>query len=145
MNFENVQHLLPDAVQTLVGLIGLPASVRLVEHLGGTTFPVALRKSRLGEIRYEALSEVVGNEAADAITNHFGGECLYIPRCVTALRELMHREIRQEFDAITREHSALHAVAQLAIRYQLSDRHVWRVLKRADLTARAPPEQPNLF
>lgn len=145
MKFDNVQHLLPDVVQVLVQLIGLPASVRLVEQLGGTTFPVALRKSRLGEIRYEALSEVVGSDAADAITKHFGGDCLYIPRCVAALREQMHREIRSEFDVMTRDHSALHVVAQLAIRYRLSDRHVWRVLKRPDMNAQPPPQQEALF
>jgi hypothetical protein len=145
MNLENVQHLLPDVVQVLIRLIGLPAVVRLVEQLGGTTFPVALRKSRLGEIRYEALSEVVGSDAADAITKHFGGDSLYIPRCVTALRELMHRKIRDEFDVMTREHSALHAVAKLAVRYRLSDRHIWRVLKRPDMNAQPPPQQNALF
>lgn len=145
MDFANVEHLLPEAIQTLIRLIGLSASVRLVEQLGGTTFPVALRKSRLGEIRYEALSEVVGSDAADAITKHYGGDSLYIPRCVTALRELMHREIRAEFDAMTREHSAIHAVTQLAVRYRMSDRHVWRILKRADMNAQPPPAQDDLF
>jgi len=145
MDFANVEHLLPEAIQTLIRLIGLSASVRLVEQLGGTTFPVALRKSRLGEIRYEALSEVVGSDAADAITKHYGGDSLYIPRCVTALRELMHREIRADFDAMTREHSAIHAVTQLAVRYRMSDRHVWRILKRADMNAQPPPAQDDLF
>jgi Mor family transcriptional regulator len=145
MDFSNVEHLLPEAIQVLIRLIGLPASVRLVERLGGTTFPVALRKSRLGEIRYEVLSEVVGCEAADAITKHFGGESLYIPRCVTALRELMHRAIRAEFDRMTREHSAIHVVTHLAVRYRVSDRHVWRILKRVDINAQASPTQDALF
>lgn len=145
MDFTDVEHLLPEAVQVLVRLVGLAATVRLVEQLGGTTFPVSLRKSRLGEIRYEALSEVVGGEAADAITKHFGGDSLYIPRCVTALRELMHRSIRRDFDAMTKEHSAIHAVTQLAVRYRMSDRHVWRVLKQADIDAQAPPAQNTLF
>ncbi|HZZ04619.1 Mor transcription activator family protein [Paraburkholderia sp.] len=145
MDFTNVEHLLPEAVQALITLIGLPAVVRLVEQLGGTTFPVALRKSRLGEIRYEALSEVVGSDAADAITKHFGGEALYIPRCVAALREVMHRHIRRDFDSMTREHSAIHVVNQLALRYRMSDRHVWRVLKRPDMQAQPPPKQDNLF
>ncbi|MFC0695044.1 Mor transcription activator family protein [Paraburkholderia humisilvae] len=129
----------------LIRLIGLPASVRLVEQLGGTTFPVALRKSRLGEIRYEALSEVVGSDAADAITIHFGGDSLYIPRCATALRELMHREIRRNFDVMTREHSAIHTVTHLAVRYRMSDRHIWRILKRSDVNAQSPPGQDVLF
>ncbi|PVX80034.1 Mor transcription activator family protein [Paraburkholderia unamae] len=145
MRLDNVKHLLPDVVQVLVRLIGLPAAVRLVEQLGGTTFPVALRKSRLGEIRYEALSEIVGGEAADAITQHFGGDMLYIPKCEAAARELLYREIRADFDGITREHSALHAVAELAKKYRLSDRHVWRILKKHDDDGGTPTEQGALF
>lgn len=131
--FTNVEHLLPEAVQHLVALIGIAAVVRLVEQMGGTTFPVALRRSRLGEIRYEQLSEVVGPDAADQITKHFGGENLYIPRCVDAVREARDRKLRDDFDAITKQHSAITAVAQLAIRYKMSDRHVWRVLKQPNV------------
>ncbi|MEX3688880.1 Mor transcription activator family protein [Paraburkholderia sp. BR14263] len=144
MKLENVAHLLPDAIKVVIRLIGLPASVKLVEQLGGTTFPVSLRRSRLGEIRYEALSEVVGTDAADALTKHFGGDTLYIPMCKVALRELLHREIRSDFDSITREHSALHTVAELAKKYRISDRQIWRILKKHDNEA-LPCEQGALF
>ncbi len=144
MNFEGVEHLLPDVVHTIVKLVGLPAAMRLVDQLGGTTFPIAMRRSRLGEIRYEALAEIVGSEAADLLTAHFGGEVLYIPRCAKALRELMYRSIRAEFDSLTRDQTAIHAVTQLALRYRLADRHVWRILKRSDVSGRAPP-QADLF
>lgn len=144
MNFDGVEHLLPDVVKTIVKLIGLPTTVRLVEQLGGTTFPVALRRSRLGEIRYEALAEIVGPEAADQLTGHFGGDVLYIPRCVKAIRELMYRSIRSEFDMLTREHTANHAVTRLALRYRMADRHVWRILKRADASECNVP-QAELF
>ncbi|AOJ10581.1 Mor transcription activator family protein [Burkholderia mayonis] len=144
MNFEGVEHLLPDVVKTIVTLVGLPAAMRLVEQLGGTTFPIAMRRSRLGEIRYEALAEIVGVDAADQLTAHFGGDVLYIPRCAKALRELMYRSIRAEFDTLTHDHTAIHAVTQLALRYRLADRHVWRILKRADASERAVP-QAELF
>ncbi|MBR8084709.1 DNA transposition protein [Burkholderia vietnamiensis] len=144
MKFDGVEHLLPDVVKTIIKLIGLPTTVRLVEQLGGTTFPVAMRRSRLGEIRYEALAEIVGPDAADQLTAHFGGDVLYVPRCVKAMRELMYRSIRAEFDVLTRDHAANHAVAQLALRYQMADRHVWRILKRADASERTVP-QAELF
>ncbi|VVE59835.1 hypothetical protein PCA31118_00031 [Pandoraea captiosa] len=136
MKLENVTHLLPEAAQTIVRVVGLVGAARLIEQLGGTTFPVALRKSRLGEIRYEMLAEVVGTEAADAMTEHFGGDTLYIPRCTQAMRELMHREIRREFDRLTGDGtSALQAVARLAVKFKLADRTIWRVLKRPDAEA----------
>ncbi|RQZ25116.1 DNA transposition protein [Burkholderia sp. Bp9017] len=144
MKFDGVEHLLPDVVKTIVKLIGFSAAMRLVNQLGGTTFPVSMRRSRLGEIRYEALAEIVGDDAANRLTAHFGGDVLYIPRCATALRETMYRNIRAEFDTLTREQTAIHAVTQLALRYKMADRHIWRILKRADAGARSVP-QAELF
>ncbi|MDR5803422.1 Mor transcription activator family protein [Caballeronia sp. LZ001] len=132
MSLADVEHLLPDAVKTIIGLIGLPSTVRLVEALGGTTFPVAMRKTRLGEVRYEMLAAIVGAQAADRLTACFGGSPLYIPNCTQALRELTHRKIRADFDALTQHTSAIQAATQLAREYRMSDRHVWRILKRSD-------------
>ncbi len=132
MKFDDVQHLLPESARLLVDLIGLRYTMKLVEALGGTTFPVALRKSRQGEIRYEMLAEVVGVDAANILTRHFGGDMLYIPLCKVALRELFYRDVRAEFDTITREFSAIHAVASLASKHRMSDRQIWRVLKKQD-------------
>lgn len=144
MKFDDVQHLLPESARLLVSLIGLRNTVKLVETLGGTSFPVALRKNRQGEIRYEMLAEVVGVDAANILTRHFGNDMLYIPLCKTALRELFYREVRAEFDRITQEFSALHAVATLASKYRMSDRQIWRVLKKQDDAGNAP-EQQGLF
>lgn len=144
MKLHGVEHLLPEVVQVIVHLIGLPSTLRLVDQLGGTTFPVALRKSRMGEIRYEMLADVVGMEAADAMTQHFGGDALYIPMCKAALRELMYRDVRAAFDELTREHSALHAVSELVKRYRMSDRQIWRILKKGNDEGK-PPEQSALF
>ncbi|WP_047257985.1 Mor transcription activator family protein [Chromobacterium subtsugae] len=134
MKLDDVQHLLPESAQALVRLIGLADTVKLVDVLGGTTFPVSLRRNRLGEIRYEMLAEVVGVDAANKLTDHFGGDMMYIPLCKAALRELLQRSIREEFDEITRAYSALHAVSVLAAKHRLCDRTVWRILKRQDNT-----------
>lgn len=144
MSLSDVEHLLPDAVKTIIRLVGLPAATRLVESLGGTTFPVALRKSRLGEARFNMLADIVGTEAAERITTHFGGAPLYIPNCTQALRELKRRAIRAEFDELTRTTSAIQAVAQLAQQYRVSDRNVWRILKQLDNTE-VPGLQAELF
>ncbi|SUX33043.1 Mor transcription activator family [Chromobacterium violaceum] len=57
---------------------------------------------------------VIGVDAADIMTRHFGGEVLAIPRCASALREVRDRMIRAEFDEETRMHPASHAVGLLA-------------------------------
>lgn len=130
MNLEDVQHLLPESAQLLVDLIGLHRTLKLVDAFGGTTFPVALKKTRLGEARYDMLAEVLGVDAANILTNHFGGDLLYIPLCKNALRELFYRQLRAEFDQMTKENSAIQAVVTLANRYRMSDRHIWRILKK---------------
>lgn len=132
MNLDNVQHLLPESARLFVSLIGLPKALLLIQTWGGTTFPVSKNQTRSGHVRYEVLAEVLGVEAADIITRHFGGEVLSIPLCKAAMQELRNRTIRSEFDAITRQHAANHAVTQLARQYHMTERNVWRLLKQPD-------------
>lgn len=132
MKLDEVQHLLPEIAQLIATLVGLPKALKLIETWGGTTFPVSKNKRREGQIRYEALAEVVGIEGADRLTQHFGGEVLSIPRCAVAMREVRDRMLRAEFDVLTREHPAGHAVNQLARQYQLTERWVWMILKKPD-------------
>lgn len=143
MKLEQVEYLLPEMARLIATLIGLPRTLSLIEAWGGTTFPVSKNKRRDGQIRYDALAEVVGVEAADILTRHFGGEVLAIPRCAAAMREVRDRMIRAEFDVMTREHAALFAANQLARKYQMTERNVWLVLKKADQLADST--QPALF
>lgn len=143
MNLDAVQHLLPEVVQTVVKLIGPTASLTLIEKLGGTTLAATTRRTRQGEARFEELAEAVGAEIAEALTRHFGRDRLYIANCQKALLELSHREIREQFDGLTRHHTAAYAVRQLALRHHYSDRHVWRILKRADREPRPKEANPQ--
>ena len=144
MNLEDVEHLLPRTARTLIAVIGLPATNALIRTMPGVVFPVPKRKTRSGEARFEELAECIGTEAAEKLCRHFGGESLDIPTCRDAMRELFHRQLRSEFDHITREHSALFAVSRLAATYRISSRQVWRVLKMPD-KAVARADQLQLF
>lgn len=134
MKLDEVQHLLPESARLFVQLIGLPKAVLLINAWGGTTFPISKNQTRQGQIRYESLAEVLGIDAATILTHHFGGEVLAVPLCKAAMLELRNRAIRSEFDDISREYSAIHAAGQLARKYQMTERHVWRVLKQPDHT-----------
>lgn len=81
MKLENMQHLLPEMAQLIADLIGLPKTLKLIEAWGGTTFPISKNKRRDGQIRYEALAEVVGVDAANVLTRHFGGRFCRFPLC----------------------------------------------------------------
>lgn len=142
MKLNSVDAMLPDTVRLIASLVGLPRTLRLVEELGGTTFQISKNITRLGEIRYSVLAEVVGVEAADVLTKHFGGDTIYIPRCADGLRYLRNRTIVEEFDRESATVGANAAVNALALRYKLSDRRIWEILKKTDCTQ---PKQTALF
>lgn len=142
---SDIKYLLPESAQLIVTLIGLPKATRLIEELRGTTFPIPKRQTRMGEIRFEMLAEVVGYDAAVVLTRHFGGESLYVPRCVSALRELRNRQLRIDFDSMSSENSAVYAVSALARRYDLSDRQIWSILKSIEKTEAKEDFQINLL
>lgn len=132
---------LPAAAREIAALVGLPKTLQLVERLGGTTFPMPKRATRIGEMRYTLLAEVVGVEAAAVLCQHYGGTNLYVPRCATALRRARDAEIVAAFDAVSKNRSANTVVAELALKYRLSDRRVWLILKEVPCIAQ-PEHQP---
>lgn len=145
MDLSDVKNLLPALIRAVVDAIGITAALKLVEQLGGSTFPVPMRKNAAGEIRYQVLAEAIGEAAASRLVEKLGGQEIYVPLCSTALRELRDRQIRADFDQITREHSALHAVATLAVRFRMSDRQVWRILNQTDRDGPPKDSQATLF
>lgn len=140
-----VAHLLPPLARELHGLIGIVPTLRLVEEMGGQQFPVSKNQRRQGAIRFERLAEVIGSHAAQVMTRHYGGCVISIPMCAIALRELRDRELRADFDRITLEHPANHAVAVLNRKYKLTERHIWRIVKRSDRQPDGNGPQLGLF
>ncbi|MCM2318083.1 MAG: hypothetical protein NDI93_01995 [Pseudomonas sp.] len=133
MNLDQVKGLLPKQLLEISEAIGLPAAQRLVEELGGTTWPVAKGVRRLGIIRHEALKEVVGETAANIMAERWANVPLYIPKCDVALRRVRDLEINQQFVQGVREGiSANTLVAELARTYKLSDRSIWKILKQPE-------------
>ncbi|MDF3931378.1 Mor transcription activator family protein [Pseudomonas citronellolis] len=131
MNLEQVRDQLPAQVLEIAEVVGMPAALRLVAELGGTTWEFAKGGNRSGQIRVAALADVIGDEAAQLLTSRVGGTSVYIPRCDAALRRLRDLEIHRQFEQAVREGvSANTVVAELARTYQLSDRRIWIILKQ---------------
>ncbi len=132
MNLEDVENLLPDVVRDILMLIGFPATARLLEVLGGTTFPVGKGKQTSGEARMALLIATVGRENADALAVHFGGDILYVPRCERALKELRNRHFVADVERLRNEgKSLLWIMTELCPRYGISDRLAYYILERA--------------
>lgn len=132
-SLDQVKGLLPRQLLEIAEAIGLPAAQRLVDELGGTTWPVAKGVRRLGVIRHAALVEVIGERAANIMAERWANVPLYIPKCDAALRRLRDLEINRQYVQGVREGiSANTLVAELARSYKLSDRRIWEILKQPD-------------
>jgi len=124
---------LPAGLQELRELIGLPATLTLVEHYGGIHVKVPSRYFDTNE-----LVRVVGHKATSLLVRRYGGTTLYIAKADGVLRALRNMEIAARFDGGARAH-------RLAREFGLSERQIWKILNRPE-TLRGPrPEQPGLF
>jgi len=132
-DFEAVRHLLPESVLALITIIGLTETVELVKNLGGTTYPLRQGRTKGSESRLAYLEEIVGGAAMEKMVEALAPCDLFVPKCEQALLELRDRHIRRRFDAQTGKGvPAYEAVNDLALAHGLTDRHIWRILKKPD-------------
>jgi hypothetical protein len=121
---NDVSHL-PSSVQTLIALIGLPLTLRMIDALGGTT--LNLYRS---DACVERLAATVGRDAAHAIIKFYGNTPVTVATCSKALVLVRNRDLLAKFDRLTQNEgrSARAAVTQIARDYGVHERTVWRVL-----------------
>jgi Mor family transcriptional regulator len=111
---------LPQSLVDVAEVIGLAATLALVESAGGVRVYVP---ERLGD--EHRLIEWLGRDAAAALSAAFAMEELVVPRCADALRRVRNRQIRHERDQGD-------APAVLALRYRLTERQIYTILSRDD-------------
>lgn len=142
---------LPRTARELVELIGLPATLRLVEAYRGQTLAIPKGKRLRGAAQIREISERIGAVATKALCRHHGGTYLSVPSCTAAMRATRDARLQARFDELTKaNHSARHAVTVLVREFVLDGSTVWRVLKRpsgeAALAAKvADDRQAGLF
>ena len=121
---------LPRTARDLVDLIGLPATLALIEARAGQVLTVPKRKA--GEDLFAELADLVGAAAAEKIVGRYGGEYLTVPSCRRAAHAVRDAELQARFDALLKSGLGARAVAnQLAGEYRLDVSTVWRASKRA--------------
>lgn len=130
MSLEQVQELLPPSVRDMAQRLGLPATLVVVEKLGGTTWRIAEGRNSEGEAKRAALAELVGSDIEEQLHREYAGEELYLAKCHAAVLHWRNIEINSRFEQGVREGiTARTLVAELAREYKLSDRWVWEILK----------------
>ncbi len=108
---------LPESLREIVDLIGLPATLRLVESYGGM---IALYVPRDVDPDHH-LAQAIGITAARKLATRYGADTLRnIPRCVDGLRRIRNADIRARHP---RE-----SAAALALAFHLTERQIWSIL-----------------
>lgn len=144
MDLTQLQDLLPPNVQDMAQRIGLPATLVVVERMGGTTWRIAEGRTAEGEAKRAALADLIGSELEQLLHREYSGEEIYLARCHKALLHWRDLAIHQRFEQGVREGvTARTLVAELAREFQLSDRRIWDVLKHHPLSTST--EQGTLF
>lgn len=142
MDLSQVKELLPRNVRDMASRIGLPATLVVVDRLGGTTWRIAEGRNPEGEAKRAALADLVGSDIEEQLHREYAGEEIYLARCHAALLRWRNLEIHARFERGVREgRSARDLVTELAREFCLSDRWVWQVLN----TYLPSPDQGGLF
>ncbi len=116
---DNAQHFRP-LLAELQRVIGMANTLKLVEHWGGVNLYVPAAMPRNHRI-----ARVIGEEAAELLSRHFGLERIIVPLAhsyKTALRDA----------EIYRQHKAGEPAPALARKHGLTVRSVWKILKRVN-------------
>lgn len=136
MNLPPVERLSETALQgatarDLVSVIGLSATLRLIEAKGGLSIRIPLGITAPGQVLRDAFVQIIGLEATTHLIGQYGGTMLYVPSCRQARVDSRDQAINRERDRLAKEgRSERGLVDELARQYGLSSRHVWRILKK---------------
>lgn len=87
--YQNLNtELLPASIKELIDVIGVPASISIVEERGGVRLCVPKKANP-----EHWLNKLIGEESFKALVDYYQGEEIEIPRCVEALRGYKEQQI----------------------------------------------------
>lgn len=110
---------LPGVIRELIDEIGLEATMRLVDNYGGLLLRIP-REPKPGS----PMERRLGQPAFDRLIGRWAGDRIWVPRCVALLTERRDQALLAEYEAGTPS-------KELARKFKVSDRHVWRILARS--------------
>ncbi|MFZ6644443.1 hypothetical protein ACO0LO_01895 [Undibacterium sp. TJN25] len=140
---SDLSHL-PQSAQKLIALIGLPATLRLVDAHGGHAINLYNSENSL-----ERMAESVGREAAQKLLKFYGNDPFTVPLCHRALKAVRNKEVLAEFDRLTMEEglSARASVTRITRKFTpyIHERTIWRILKTTEEIQSVDPRQLSLL
>lgn len=131
MDEQQLEDVLPPIIRHIRDVVGLAATLKIIEAFGGTHMRVPSKYSP------ECfLARLIGHDKAVDLIEHFANEVLYVMKADAILRVQRNRIIQDRFKAGT---SAIH----LAHDYGLSYRQIWTIIGADDRPGHDP--QASLF
>lgn len=112
---------LPVSLQDIGMEIGINATLKLSEEFGGTDICPPRNADRITE--GHRISKAIGLPAAQRLVRLVGGVRFYIPKMDRIKLNARHVEIVRRYDQGE-------AVRDIAQAFKLSERHIWRILKK---------------
>ncbi|WP_016950004.1 Mor transcription activator family protein [Anabaena sp. PCC 7108] len=116
MENSDISEVLPKTLKDLNKLIGLDATLSLVEKFGGSALyiPKSIKEGhKLSYLAYEHI---------ELLVREFAGTFIYIPLC-----RAMEKSVRNQKIAEKRQSGTIDALAK---EFNLSRRYIWYLLKK---------------
>lgn len=135
---------LPESARKLVALIGVHATLRLIDRFGGCTITLYGSENSLNK-----MAEVVGADAALKLLAFYGNVPWTVPNCAKAMKAIRNDDIHAAFDRLTMQEgrsarAAVAIITRLCTPY-LHERSIWRILKRSSAPKPVDPRQIPLL
>jgi Mor family transcriptional regulator len=116
MDASQISELLPHNLKELSELIGLDPTLSLIKNFGGSALYIP--KSVGANHKLSCL----GLDVIKILVQTFGGSVLHIPLCRRIEKEIRNQQITEARQSST--------IAALAKEFDLSERHIWLILKK---------------
>lgn len=120
MSEWDTEHL-PMSLKEMSDIIGLEATHKLVSAYGGTRLRVPVKMPET-----HPLAELLGLEAARALSCHYGLEEFDVPTASAAIKRARNHRMYLE------HHEEGVSARRLALKYRLTERRVWEILAEGD-------------
>lgn len=134
INNDFAEVYLPESIQEMMSVIGLPAALTIVESRGGIRLCVPKYVSA-----EHWLAKAIGITAFKKLVEYYNGEEIDIPRCISALNAMKELEIYNR--AIKNGDSG----AVLAREYGYTERGIRKVKRRVEARLKIESDQQQLF
>lgn len=118
----------------LISAIGLPAALKLIERFGGTRIALPLPENVTAS---NPVAQVIGVERARKLAVLWGQERPYLPRAVQYVRRQRDRQLAEDAQQMS--------IPQVALKYELTERGVYKVLAALKDKPTVAQQQSALF